>query len=141
MPSILRCPGSCIVELWDPQTYNCKMIFNIKENKIANLNREDETAFSESRLTSVLPFDDQLWVGTADGRCRVRDSGIGRGAGLQDIFLNLTTGISSKKSIENVLEREKRIKLAPMCLRYLPLVKIELSCSVYMLATSRDNIF
>ncbi|KAG1656696.1 C-Jun-amino-terminal kinase-interacting protein 3 [Nymphon striatum] len=59
--------GSNILELWDPLTFTCILLFDIKKNKVSKPSKDEETQFNSCRVTSILSVQNTVWVGTADG--------------------------------------------------------------------------
>ncbi|PAA93776.1 hypothetical protein BOX15_Mlig002084g3 [Macrostomum lignano] len=59
--------GSSVIELWDEDTLTCCLLYDVKELKYPIFRKDDETLFNPWRITSILPFEDSLWVGTGSG--------------------------------------------------------------------------
>ncbi|GFN92902.1 C-jun-amino-terminal kinase-interacting protein 3 [Plakobranchus ocellatus] len=59
--------GSSILELWDPATLSCKLLYDIRNGRYPNLRKEDDSYFNAARITSVLALDHSVWVGTGEG--------------------------------------------------------------------------
>ncbi|KAL3870762.1 hypothetical protein ACJMK2_038805, partial [Sinanodonta woodiana] len=59
--------GSSILELWDPKTLHCKMLYDTRTDRYPHLRKEDDTYFNRARITSILAIDDSVWVGTGEG--------------------------------------------------------------------------
>ncbi|XP_021357404.1 uncharacterized protein LOC110452957 isoform X2 [Mizuhopecten yessoensis] len=62
---ILR--GSSILELWDPKTLNCKMLYDTRTDRYPQLRKEDDTYFNRARITAVVDIGQCVWVGTGEG--------------------------------------------------------------------------
>ncbi|GFR67735.1 Ypt/rab gtpase activating protein [Elysia marginata] len=59
--------GSSVLELWDPTTLSCKMLYDTRTGRYPNLRKEDDTYFNAARITSILALDHSVWVGTGEG--------------------------------------------------------------------------
>ncbi|KAK3601021.1 hypothetical protein CHS0354_008131 [Potamilus streckersoni] len=59
--------GSSILELWDPKSLHCKMLYDTRTDRYPHLRKEDDTYFNRARITSILANDDCVWVGTGEG--------------------------------------------------------------------------
>ncbi|KAL8575677.1 hypothetical protein ACOMHN_055866 [Nucella lapillus] len=59
--------GSSILELWDPATLCCKMLYDTRAGRYPCLRKDDETYFNRARITCILPLDYSVWVGTGEG--------------------------------------------------------------------------
>ncbi|XP_052789974.1 uncharacterized protein LOC128224223 isoform X2 [Mya arenaria] len=59
--------GSSILELWDPKTLNCRMLYDTRTDRYPQLRKEDDTYFNRARITSLLAYGDSVWVGTGEG--------------------------------------------------------------------------
>lgn len=63
----LSIKDSSIIHLYDVQTLECKLLFDLRLNIKLNIKIDDDFSFSKSRLTCYLSFDDLVLVGTGDG--------------------------------------------------------------------------
>ncbi|CAG5130294.1 unnamed protein product, partial [Candidula unifasciata] len=59
--------GSSVLELWDPMSLSCKMLYDTRTGRYPNLRKEDDTYFNAARITSILAMDYSVWVGTGEG--------------------------------------------------------------------------
>ncbi|XP_012942944.1 serine-rich adhesin for platelets [Aplysia californica] len=59
--------GSSVLELWDPMSLSCKMLYDTRTGRYPNLRKEDDTYFNNARITSILALDHSVWVGTGEG--------------------------------------------------------------------------
>nr|XP_042899767.1 uncharacterized protein LOC107445093 [Parasteatoda tepidariorum] len=65
--------GSSILQLWDPYFLNCRLLYDIRENYSSRSSKVDEAYTNHARITSILPLDNTILVGTADGTFIVYD--------------------------------------------------------------------
>ncbi|XP_053380466.1 uncharacterized protein LOC123534907 isoform X2 [Mercenaria mercenaria] len=63
--------GSSILELWDPHTLNCRMLYDTRTDRYPQLRKEDDTYFNRARITSMLANGSKVWVGTGEGNLMV----------------------------------------------------------------------
>ncbi|XP_060562937.1 uncharacterized protein LOC132722444 [Ruditapes philippinarum] len=63
--------GSSILELWDPRTLNCRMLYDTRTDRYPQLRKEDDTYFNRARITSMLANGSKVWVGTGEGNLMV----------------------------------------------------------------------
>lgn len=59
--------GSSIIELWDERTLTCKLLYDVKEHRYVRTKRDEDVYFNPQRVTSILPFNNCVWVGTGNG--------------------------------------------------------------------------
>lgn len=64
--------GSSIVQVWDPSALICKMMFDTRDHKYPHGSKDDDN-YNPLRVTSLLPFNNSLWIGTADGTLLIFD--------------------------------------------------------------------
>lgn len=64
---LLSIKDSSIIHLYDAQTFECKLLFDLRLNIKLNIKIDDDFSFSKSRLTCYLSFEDLVLVGTGDG--------------------------------------------------------------------------
>ncbi|XP_041370358.1 uncharacterized protein LOC121384163 isoform X2 [Gigantopelta aegis] len=65
--------GSSILELWDPLSLSCKMLYDTRSGRYPSLRKEDETYFNKARITSILPHESTVWIGTGEGNLIIYD--------------------------------------------------------------------
>ncbi|KAK6194816.1 hypothetical protein SNE40_000364 [Patella caerulea] len=65
--------GSSILELWDPQTLSCKMLYDTRSCRYPNLRKEDDAYFNRARITSIMSYENTVWVGTGEGNLMIYD--------------------------------------------------------------------
>ncbi|KAH3798475.1 hypothetical protein DPMN_152074 [Dreissena polymorpha] len=63
--------GSSILELWDPKTLNCRMLYDTRTDRYPQLRKEDDAYFNRARITSILSHGSTVWVGTGEGNLSV----------------------------------------------------------------------
>ncbi|GBN46560.1 hypothetical protein AVEN_34077-1 [Araneus ventricosus] len=59
--------GSSILQLWDPHSLTCRLLYDVRDNYNARGTKVDETYTNHARITCVLPLESSAVVGTADG--------------------------------------------------------------------------
>ncbi|KAF8782032.1 Glutamate receptor ionotropic like protein [Argiope bruennichi] len=59
--------GSSILQLWDPHSLTCRLLYDVRDNYNARGAKVDETYTNHARITCVLPLESSAVVGTADG--------------------------------------------------------------------------
>ncbi|KAL4219567.1 hypothetical protein ACF0H5_022141 [Mactra antiquata] len=59
--------GSSILELWDPRTLNCRMLYDTRTDRYPQLRKEDDSYFNRARITSTLANGNTVWIGTGEG--------------------------------------------------------------------------
>ncbi len=57
---------SGLVQLWDPNTFTCRLLFDITADHKAKHGPPDQQE-NEALISALLYHDQMLWVGTADG--------------------------------------------------------------------------
>ncbi|XP_055929090.1 uncharacterized protein LOC129960059 isoform X3 [Argiope bruennichi] len=65
--------GSSILQLWDPHTLTCKLLFDVRDNKYPRSPKTGEEEMGGSRITALLPFSGSVLVGTAEGSLIIYD--------------------------------------------------------------------
>eukprot|EP00058_Branchiostoma_floridae_P002710 XP_002588198.1 hypothetical protein BRAFLDRAFT_68841 [Branchiostoma floridae] len=65
--------GSSIVELWDTQTFTCSILYDVSTNSHTTSKNWEECHFNASRVTAILSYRKELWVGTGAGDVIVYD--------------------------------------------------------------------
>ncbi|XP_035230628.1 uncharacterized protein LOC118202571, partial [Stegodyphus dumicola] len=65
--------GSSILQLWDPNTLTCRLLFDVKDNKYPRSPKIGEDEMGGSRITALLPFSGSVLVGTAEGSLIIYD--------------------------------------------------------------------
>ncbi|XP_052092597.1 uncharacterized protein LOC127729029 isoform X4 [Mytilus californianus] len=63
--------GSSILELWDPRSLHCKMLYDTRTDRYPQLRKEDDTYFNRSRITAVMDMGHSVWIGTGEGNMMV----------------------------------------------------------------------
>lgn len=63
--------GSSILELWDPKTLNCRMLYDTRTDRCPQLRKEDDSYFNRARITSILANGSKVWVGTGEGNLMI----------------------------------------------------------------------
>lgn len=63
--------GSSICQLWDPRHLTCKTIFDVKDQRCPRACQD--TSYTTSRVTCMLPYGSCIWVGTGDGHVFIYD--------------------------------------------------------------------
>ncbi|XP_072016236.1 LOW QUALITY PROTEIN: uncharacterized protein [Amphiura filiformis] len=64
--------GSAVVTLWDTHTLDCMLMYDTSTDKTPIFNKKAlRDSQSASKVTSILPYEDTLWVGTADGHVAI----------------------------------------------------------------------
>ncbi|GFR22749.1 uncharacterized protein TNCT_13231 [Trichonephila clavata] len=59
--------GSSILQLWDPHSLTCRLLYDVRDNYNTRGSKVDETYTNHARITCVLPLESSTVVGTADG--------------------------------------------------------------------------
>ncbi|GFU06552.1 glutamate receptor ionotropic, delta-1 [Nephila pilipes] len=59
--------GSSILQLWDPHSLTCRLLYDVRDNYNTRGAKVDETYTNHARITCVLPLESSTVVGTADG--------------------------------------------------------------------------
>ncbi|KFM71928.1 hypothetical protein X975_11735, partial [Stegodyphus mimosarum] len=65
--------GSSILQLWDPHSLTCRLLYDVRDNYSTRAPKVDETYTNHARITCVLPLDNSVLVGTADGTLVIYD--------------------------------------------------------------------
>ncbi|GIY52419.1 uncharacterized protein CEXT_655371 [Caerostris extrusa] len=65
--------GSSILQLWDPHSLTCRLLYDIRDNYNMRGAKVDETYTNHARITCVLPMENSAVVGTADGTFIIYD--------------------------------------------------------------------
>ncbi|GFR14244.1 uncharacterized protein TNCT_415351 [Trichonephila clavata] len=65
--------GSSILQLWDPHTLTCKLLFDVRDNKYPRSPKVGEEEMGGSRITALLPFSGSVLIGTAEGSLIIYD--------------------------------------------------------------------
>lgn len=65
--------GSSILQLWDPHGLTCRLLYDVRDDYCTRSMKIDEAYTNHARITSVLPFDSSILVGTADGTLVIYD--------------------------------------------------------------------
>ncbi|XP_076315442.1 uncharacterized protein LOC143227975 [Tachypleus tridentatus] len=66
--------GSPLIQLWDLNSLTCRLLYDVRENRYPKAPRkEEENGVKSSRVTSLLPFDGSLLVGTGEGALIIFD--------------------------------------------------------------------
>ncbi|XP_022257838.1 uncharacterized protein LOC111089502 isoform X2 [Limulus polyphemus] len=66
--------GSPLLQLWDLNSLTCRLLYDVRENRYPKtLRKEEENGVKSSRVTSLLPFDGSLLVGTGEGALIIFD--------------------------------------------------------------------
>ncbi|XP_015922464.2 uncharacterized protein [Parasteatoda tepidariorum] len=65
--------GSSVLQLWDPHTLTCKLLFDVKDNKYPRSPKTGEEEIGGSRITALLPLSGSVIVGTAEGSLIIYD--------------------------------------------------------------------
>lgn len=59
--------GSSVIQLWDPQTLTCKLLYDVRDDRYPRSPRDEEHELNHARITAVLPLHGSVLVGTAEG--------------------------------------------------------------------------
>ncbi|KAG8191671.1 hypothetical protein JTE90_016458 [Oedothorax gibbosus] len=65
--------GSSILQLWDPHSLTCRLLYDVRDNYNTRGTKMDETYTNHARITCVLPLESSSVVGTADGTLIIYD--------------------------------------------------------------------
>ncbi|XP_070532157.1 uncharacterized protein [Ptychodera flava] len=63
--------GTSLLQLWDPRTFICLLVYDIASNAQTMINKNEDSYFNVSRVTSLLFYGNELWVGSGDGSVSV----------------------------------------------------------------------
>ncbi|XP_071495817.1 uncharacterized protein [Diadema antillarum] len=64
--------GSPYITLWDVHSLSCLLVYNTSSDQMPIYKVKNDQPFM-SRITAVLPYNNTLWVGTADGHLAIYD--------------------------------------------------------------------
>ncbi|XP_076321241.1 uncharacterized protein LOC143230859 [Tachypleus tridentatus] len=66
--------GSSVLQLWDPTSLECRLLYDVRENMYPKSPRKEEkNGLKAARITSLLPFEGSLLVGTGEGTLIIFD--------------------------------------------------------------------
>ncbi|KAK3088782.1 hypothetical protein FSP39_023684 [Pinctada imbricata] len=96
--------GSSILELWDPKSLNCKMLYDTRTDRYPQLRKEDDTYFNRARITAIMDLGHTVWVGTGEGNLIIYE--------IQE-HLNLKTPTDLSPSIESMMGVHNNAHMSP----------------------------
>lgn len=62
--------GSSVVELWDKSEITCRLLFDVARGHSIS-HKKEEDAINQRRVTCLLPFGSDLWIGRGDGTLQI----------------------------------------------------------------------
>ncbi|XP_022246616.1 uncharacterized protein LOC106463422 [Limulus polyphemus] len=66
--------GSSVLQLWDPTSLVCRLLYDVRENMYPKSpKKEEKNGLKAARITSLLPLEGSLLVGTGEGTLIIFD--------------------------------------------------------------------